>query len=477
MLVRLRPIVYLSSNPLSLIGVVLATLGGGLWLFLLPVLLRGYTENPYLGILSFMILPGVFLLGLILIPTGILFRRASLRHRGLAVTDFPPLTFENAELRRLLSFIAATTVANIIIAAQWGYSAVSYMDSDRFCGLACHRVMSPEYTAHQNWPHSNVACADCHVGAGASGFVEAKISGVRRVFALALNDYSRPIPAPVEGMRPARETCEQCHWEGRFSGNVVSVRPTYASDEQNEVSYTVLMLKVGGPGPRGDATIHGVHLDPNAKIVYTSTDHQRQTIPQVVYTAPNGKVTVYNSADPKTAAQRSALAETRVMDCLDCHSRPAHTFQLPEKAVDLALSSGRINRALPFIKEQAVEALKRDYADRETAVREIAQALDQFYQSKYPQVHESRAPDVKNAIEAVRAIYLRNVFPEMKITWGTYVNNLGHADSVGCFRCHDGNHLSTDGRAIPNDCATCHDVLAMEEKNPKVLTELGYGTK
>lgn len=469
---RLRPVVYLSSNPLSLLGVVLTTLGGGLWLFFLPTLLRGYTRNPYLGILAFMILPGVFVLGLIAIPIGIALRRASLRRRGLPMTDFPPLTWANAELRRLLAFVAAATVANIIIAAQWGYSAVTYMDSDRFCGLACHRVMSPEYTGHMYATHSHVACADCHVGAGASGFVEAKVSGVRRVFALAASSYARPIPAPVENMRPARETCERCHWPQRFSGNRLSVRTSYASDEQNTASYTVLLLKVGGPGQRGGASIHGVHLDPKAKIVYTTADRRRQTIPQVTYTAPDGKVTVYRTKDAKAMPGEV----TRVMDCLDCHNRPAHTFELPEQAVDRALRSGRISAGLPFIKKEAVEVLRREYANEETALREIGQTLDRFYQSRYRQVYDSRGPEVRQAVEAVEAIYSQNIFPEMKVGWGTYVNNIGHTDSPGCFRCHDGDHVSPDGRAIPNDCATCHDALAVEEKNPKILADLGYLT-
>jgi hypothetical protein len=471
---RLRPIVYLSNNPLSLIGVVLVTMAGGLWLFLLPTLLRGEAQNPYLGILSFLLLPGAFFIGLILIPVGILIHRAGLRRRGLPMTEFPPLTFQSHELRRLAAFVIAATAANIIIAAQWGYSAVNYVDSDQFCGKTCHTVMSPEYTAYQDAPHSHVGCAECHIGSGASWFVKAKISGVRQVFAVALNDYARPIHSPVTNLRPARETCEQCHWPQRFIGDLLSVRTSYGSDEQNQAAYTVLRFKVGGVTWRGGVGIHGAHLDPKAKIVYTSTDDKRQVIPQVTYTAPDGKVTVYNASDQKVTPEQLARGENRTMDCMDCHNRPAHTFQLPQKAVDLAISSGRINPALPFIKKQAIEVLKHDYADRDAAVREIATSLNSFYQTKYPQVHDSRGADLENAVGAVKAIYLQNIFPEMKVTWGTYVNNLGHTDSPGCFRCHDGNHMSSDGKAIPNDCSTCHDLLAMEEKDPKVLSALGY---
>jgi len=159
---------------------------------------------------------------------------------------------------------------------------------------------------------------------------------------------------------------------------------------------------------------------------------------------------------------------------VDCHSRPTHTFQLPEKAVDSAMEKGQISPELPFIKREAVAALKRTYADRDTAVREIGASLDKFYQTNYPQVYSSSAAKVKSASEGVQAIYLRNIFPDMKVTWGMYPNNLGHTDFPGCFRCHDGDHTSADGRSIPNDCATCHDLLAVEEKDPKVLSDLGY---
>ena len=475
LLEQLRPIVYLSSNPLSLAGVVVVTLGGGLWLFLLPTLLRGQAQNRYLGIPAFLILPGVFFLGLILIPAGILLRRARLRKRGLPMTDLPPLTFANVELRRLLAFVAATTFANVIIATQWGYSAVHYMDSDRFCGLTCHKVMAPEYTAYQNSPHSHVGCSGCHIGAGASWFVKAKISGVSQLFHVLLNNYPEPIPSPVENLRPARETCEECHWPQRFSGDVFSVRTSYTSTEQNEAAYTVLLLKVGGHTWKGGVGIHGAHLDPKSSIVYTSTDRKRQTIPQVTYTAPNGKVTVYNANDIKVTAQELARGEKRGMDCMDCHNRPAHTFELPERAVDRALGEGRISPQLPFIRKKAVEVLEGKYSDADAAARGIAESLQSFYQSKYPQV---RATDIKNAVETVKTIYAQNVFPDMNVSWGLYPNNIGHMDSPGCFRCHDGNHVSAEGSAIPNDCATCHDILAMEEKSPKVLNDLGYrGTK
>jgi formate-dependent nitrite reductase cytochrome c552 subunit len=196
-------------------------------------------------------------------------------------------------------------------------------------------------------------------------------------------------------------------------------------------------------------------------------------IPQVTYTDDSGKVTVYNSTDVKVKPEDLARGEHRDMDCMDCHNRPTHIFQLPERALDLAMTQGSISPKLPFIKKEALEALKRQYPDHPTAEREIATFLDNFYRTGYVQVYAADSIALKNAIGAVQSIYAQNIFPEMKITWGTYPNNLGHTDFPGCFRCHDGNHTSADGRTISNDCATCHDLLAVGEKDPKVLTELG----
>ncbi len=468
------PIVFLSSNPLSLIGVVLVTTAAVLWVFLLPTLFGHGTNNPYLGIPIFLLLPGLFIFGLILIPIGIALRRRSRRQQGLPVTSIPELSLQSPELRRLLIFIGAASFVNVVIAAQWGYSTVNYMDSAQFCGLTCHKVMQPEYTAYRNSPHENVECAGCHIGPGASWFVKSKLSGVRQVFAVAFNTYSRPIPSPVENLRPARETCEQCHWPARFSGDVFTVKTSYGNDQDNQATSTVLLMKVGGRTWRGSQGIHGVHLADGARMDYVATDRQRQTIPQVTYTAPDGKVTVYTSASSKPTPADLAKGEKRTMDCVDCHNRPTHAFQLPERAVDAAMARGQISPKLPFIKKQAVAVLRANYPDRDTGARQIAASLDQFYRTNYASVASSNASDLKNAISAIQAIYLRNIFPDMKITWGTYPSNIGHMDFPGCFRCHDGDHQSADGRMIPNDCSTCHDLLAVDEKDPKVLSSLGY---
>ena len=469
---RLRPLVYLTNDWISLIGVVIVTTATVFWLFLLPFSLRGESTHPYIGILVFLALPAVFILGLILIPLGIYHRRRRDRASGETRASFPPINWQNRDFRRLASFIALTTFANIVIASQASYSAVSYMDTTGFCGTSCH-VMKPEFTSHENSQHSRVECAGCHIGSGASWFVRSKLSGTGQVIAVMLNNYPRPIPAPVQNLRPARETCEQCHWPQRYTGEKVLVHTSYAADEQNSAATTVLLMKVGGKAWNGTTGIHGAHMAENTRIDYITTDPKRQTIPQVIYTDAAGKQTVYKSTDSKITDEQLAQGQRRTMDCVDCHNRPTHTFRLPERALDDAMSTGDISPSIPFVKQQALAALKQNYSDGDTAQRQIASTLRQFYQMKYPQVYAQERGRVEHAITTVQDIYQHNVFPEMKVTWGTYLNNLGHMDSPGCFRCHDGSHTAPGGKTIPNDCDTCHAVKAMEEKNPAILTDLG----
>jgi len=347
------------------------------------------------------------------------------------------------------------------------------MDSVNFCGTTCHTVMAPEYTTYQNSPHSRVECVECHIGPGAGWFVRSKLSGLRQVFAVTFHTYSRPIPSPVKYLRPARETCEQCHWPQRFTGDKFLVNTSYKDDEKNTPQTDVLLLKVGGRTWQGSVGIHGHHLADNARIRYISTDPERQTIPAVYYTDDQGKTTEFISSDAKPTQQQLDKGEHRVMDCVDCHNRPTHVFELPENAVDKQMSLGRISPDLPFIRKKAVEVLKVNYPTREIAKQSIRDEINNFYRTNYATLYETRRTLVQQAGEEVSAIYLRNIFPDMRLTWGSHPNNLGHNDSPGCFRCHDGSHTSADGQTITNDCSACHQVLAAGEENPKILTDLG----
>jgi hypothetical protein len=471
---RLRPIYFLGQNPLTLTGAVVTTSTAlttiAFWFY--DIFLPG-PPHPYIGLLVFLILPGIFALGLLLIPLGIWLRRRSLRGSGKLPTVFPAIDLGMPVVRRTLEWVAAATVLNLLIVGTASYRGVEYMDSTSFCGTTCHTVMEPEYTTYQNSPHSRVACVECHIGPGAGWFVRSKLSGLRQVVAVTFHTYSRPIPSPVKYLRPARETCEQCHWPQRFTGDKFLVNTSYKDDEKNTPQTDVLVLKVGGRTWQGSVGIHGHHLADNARIRYISTDAQRQMIPVVDYTDDSGKTTEFISSDAKPTQQQLDKGEHRVMDCVDCHNRPTHTFDLPENAVDKQMSLGRISPDFPYIRKKAVEVLKVDYPTRDVAQQSITAEINKFYQTNYPAIYQAQRTVVEQAGAEVARTYLRNIFPDMRVTWGTHPNNIGHNDSPGCFRCHDGSHTSADGQTITNDCSACHQVLAAGEENPKILTDLG----
>src|SRR6202140_4826099 len=469
-----QPIYFLGRNPITLTGAVIATSAAlttiAFWFY--DIFLPG-PPHPYIGLLVFLILPGIFVFGLLLIPLGIWLRRRSLRGSGSLPGIYPAIDLHLPVVRRTLEWVAFATMVNLLIIGTASYRGVEYMDSTSFCGSTCHTVMAPEYTAYQNSPHARVACVECHIGPGAGWFVRSKLSGLRQVAAVTFHTYSRPIPSPVKYLRPARETCEQCHWPQRFTGDKLLVRTNYKEDEKNTPMTTALLMKIGGRTSTGAVGIHGRHLDDGSRIHYISIGENRQVIPGGYYTDDQGKTTEYISTDAKTTKEQLDKGEHRVMDCVDCHNRPTHAFDLPENAVDKQMSIGRISPDLPYIRKKAVEVLKVNYPSRESAKQSIRDEINNFYRTNYAQIYQTRRTLVQQAGEEVSAIYLRNIFPDMRVSWGVHPNNLGHNDSPGCFRCHDGSHTSADGQTITNDCSSCHQVLAAGEENPKVLTDLG----
>jgi hypothetical protein len=471
---RVRMAMFLGLNPISVTGAVLTTSSAftllAFWIYLI---VQAKPIHPYLSIIFFLILPVFFVVGLLLIPLGGWLRRRKLRQRGELPSEYPTIDLRNSTLRRAIIVIAFLTLVNFAILGTASYKGVEYMDSAQFCGQTCHTVMQPEFTAYVNSPHSRLSCVECHIGPGAPWFVKAKISGLRQVLAVGMKTYDTPIPSPVHDLRPARDTCEHCHWPQKVTGDKFLVRTKYASDEKNTPSTSVLLLKIGGRTAEGQVGIHGRHLGDKERIDYVSTDGRRQVIPSVRYVGDDGKIVEYVSTEVKATPEQLAAGEHRQMDCVDCHNRPTHAFEMPERAVDNAITDGRISRDLPFIKREAIAALKATYPDRDTASRQIPEKIAGFYKEKYPDAYRNHRSAVESAGAAVQAIYMRNIFPEMKVTWGTHPNNIGHDDFLGCFRCHDGNHKSSDGKVIANDCDTCHQVLALEEENPKVLADLG----
>lgn len=465
----LQPFFFLGKNPVSLIGAALTSASAmtliGFWL--VDILGHGGSANPYLGIIVFLLLPGIFILGLLLIPIGILARRASLRRAGTLPTVYPKIDLGDPVFRHALDFVVIATFINFVIVGIASYRGVAYMDKPQFCGESCHVVMRPEFTAYQASPHSHVACVDCHVGSGAKSYVEAKVNGTRQLVEVTLNNYPRPVHSPVVNLRPAREICEGCHAPAKYIGEKLLVKTSFADDEKNSMTKSLVLLHLGGRDSLSRLTgIHGVHL---GHIEYIYTDAQRQTIPWVSRQNPDGSTTDFAVSDAATPPQGTR----RLMDCIDCHNRAAHSFQTPEEVLNRAMVEGGISTSLPFIHKKGIELLKAGYASQAEAEQKIKSGLEDFYRGGYASVFAQHRDQIDQAAATLAVLYKQNVFPAMKVTWGTHPNNVGHTYYPGCFRCHDGNHNSKDGKAITQDCAACHNLLAVDEANPKLLTDLG----
>ncbi len=396
-------------------GVVLTTASAAVFL----LLVFQHFDNPYVGIIVFVVIPAIFVLGLILMPLGLVL--ASQRPGGYRKL-LEQLPHRGPQVARLGWAIAFATLANAAILTSAAYHGVAVMDSTQFCGQTCHSVMQPQYVRYQSSPHARVACVECHIGGGASSFVRYKLSGVRQLIRLTRNTYARPIPPAMDRVRPAREICEECHSPQKVQEDRLKIIRHYGDDEQSTEKTTVLLVKIG-------SKIHKAHV--GRDIEYTADRPDPQTIPTVAVAG-------------KTYAAQGAVAGsvTHKMDCMDCHNRSGHDFETPDFAVDRAIAEGRLDRSRPFTRRDAVAALN----------------------GKTP---------INKQPAAVQQIYSDNIYPSMSIAWGTYPNNIGHTAFQGCFRCHDGDHTTKSGETITQDCSACHEIIAADEPNPEILKTLG----
>jgi nitrate/TMAO reductase-like tetraheme cytochrome c subunit len=429
----------LVRNPWSIAGAWLTTVSAIAFIAYYVADALNLLGSPYSGLGGFVALPALFVFGLLLIPFGI-WREGRRRQRGSPAWRWPAIDLGRSTTRRILFAILALTFVNLAIIAVAGLGAKHYMETEEFCGQVCHVPMRPEFTAHKASPHAHVTCVACHVSPGAGGTLKAKMNGTRQLFLVATGDYERPIPVPARGLPVAAHTCERCHSSERMPTDVTWTKREYADDEANTETATTMIVHTG--------RIHW-HARPDVQIEYVASDPKLDTIPYVKLTEPGGRVTEFFAAD---VTSRPAGAVRR-MDCLDCHTRPAHTFSSSaESAVDRAIAAGDIDRRLRFVRREAVAALKTDYPGETAAVEGIRKRLTDFYKD----ADRALAPDLARSVSTVERLYRVNVFPEMKVTWGTYLSNLGHTDRAGCFRCHDESHTSKEGRAIRQDCELCH---------------------
>ncbi len=439
-------------NWVSWSGMVLAASALFAFFLLFAIDLIASHSNPYVGILAYLVAPLFFALGIFLALAGALFRW---RTRRQAVEASAPLAikidFTRPRDRRLLGLFAIASVAFLFVTALGSYETYQYTESVHFCGQQCHLPMGPQLVAAQQTSHARVECVACHVGPGAAAYFRTKVNGVKQLYHTIRNDFERPIRVTKANPRPAQAICEQCHWPNRYVGNVARTYRHFLSDEKNTPFGVRLLLNVGGADPT-NGPVGGIHWHMNVanKIEYIATDELRLNMPWVRMTDSQGKVTVFKTPDFKDDPNKFQIHR---MDCMDCHSRPAHKVHTPNSAVDLALATGELDPRVPWVKARVVAALVKPYKTKSEGLHEIASQL----RKDYPDPAQS-GPIIKVAEQ----IYASNFFPEVKLDWRTHPDFVGHKDWNGCFRCHDGKHTARDGKMSikASDCKACHLILA-----------------
>ncbi len=457
----------LVGNWVGIFGVVVAVCCLFVELFLIAVdLFQGFRQ-PYMGILIYLIVPSFVWIGLIFGGVGAWLELR--RRKKLTAAEARDEASGERRTRQLVVALACTSLF-LLLTSLGSYRAFQVTESSEFCGALCHTPMKPEYTTYKISPHARVRCTECHIGPGASWFVRSKLSGLYQVYATVTNSYPRPIPVPVQNLRPAPETCEQCHWPAKFFGWVELRRQFFLPDKQNTPWNIRLLVKVGGADPT-KGPVEGIHWHMNVgnRMEYIATDESRQTIPWVrVTNRQTGAVTVYQSKNDPLTPQQKTLP-VRVLDCVDCHNRPTHIFDSPYTALDASLWLGRIDPAIPSIKAKAAEALVKaaGAVSQAPGIALIAEKLSKGYPDYQDQ------PKIGQAISETQRIFRDNFFPEMKTDWKVRPNNIGHYIWPGCFRCHDGSHVNETGRAISNACNSCHIITAQGGQQPETMSLQG----
>lgn len=451
----------LLRNYISFVGmaIIVASLTSTTLLFLIEI--TSPVENAYMGILTYIIFPSVMIFGIFVAILGMIIeRRRRRRDKPHTIMAYPKLDLNDPRSRRTFMAFLIVTFVFISASAFGSYRAFEYTESVTFCGQTCHTVMKPEFTAYQAGAHARVRCVDCHVGSGAGWYVRSKLSGAYQLYSVTFNKYSRPIATPVHNLRPAPETCEQCHWPEKFFGAQMKIFNRYGFDERNTRRERRMLINVGGGSPKA-GQVTGIHWHMNIanEVTYIATDERRQVIPWVRIKDRYGNETEYQYKFKPLSADEVANTPKRKMDCVDCHNRPAHVYQPPDVAVDDSFTAERLDPSLPFLKRQAVEVLSGTYETTDQALKAIDDGLTQFYTTKYPDLYTQKEATIRDAVAEVQRIYQTYFFPEMKTDWQTHPNNIGHLHTSGCFRCHDGQHVSNTGKVITNDCNVCHTMI------------------
>jgi len=467
---------YSTQNWLSLIGATIALISLFMIIFLFVIATVFHQQHSYLGLIVYILLPGVLITGLLLIPIGMFLTYRKRKRTGEEkIPDWPKIDLNDIRYRNAFFIFAVGTTIFLFLSAVGSYEAFHFTESVEFCGSICHSVMHPEYTAYQHSPHARVSCVDCHVGSGADWYIRSKLSGLYQVYAVLANVYPRPIPTPVKNLRPARETCEQCHWPEKFYAQKLRLERHYLNDENNTRWDIRLKIKIGADHSALGLTegIHW-HINPDVRIEYIASDEKYEEIPWVRYTnKKTNKTVIYQDENNPVPDSLINAQNTRTMDCMDCHNRPSHSYKPPTFFINEAITAGDIPVELPEIKSVAVEICAEEFPSTDSAMSYIDKTISEHYESNYPEIYAKQQPMIRKAIAGFQAYYSQNIFPEMKVRWSAYPNHIGHMEFNGCFRCHNDTHISENGEKIGRDCNLCHTIEAQGEKDNLMAAAFG----
>ncbi|MBG0858130.1 MAG: NapC/NirT family cytochrome c [Bacteroidales bacterium] len=464
-----------SRNWITVIGSLIAGLNF-LLIIILFIISTVFNKNETnLGLFIYIVLPGFLLVGLIMIPLGMIIRRRKMRKASdEEKKHLPVIDLNNPRQKTAFIIFTAATIVFLFLTTYGSFEAYHITESVEFCGTLCHKVMEPEYTAYQNSPHANVTCVECHVGSGASWYVKSKLSGLYQVYATITKTYPSPIETPLHDLRPARETCERCHWPQKFYSRTLQTNKYFLTDSVNSEWDIMLQMKIG-PEYSALGFKEGIHwhINPSVNIEYISENDRREIITYVRYTnKETGEVIDFRNPDYPVSDSLVAASNSRTMDCIDCHNRPSHNYSSPPVYFDRAMLTGAVSKDIPFMKKTAMEVLRNTFTDKDTALMQIKDAIINFYRSDHNDYYAANTNLIEESVTAVQSAFSQNTFPRMKVTYDVYPDHISHLESEGCFRCHNDVFVSSSGRKITRDCNLCHTIVGQGKPGMMQFTSI-----
>lgn len=461
-----------TQNWISLVGITIAAISFFMAVFLFTISQLLLAKGNYLGLVTYIILPMIMIVGLLFVPIGMVVKRKKMQQTGETPEGWPRIDLNDSRYRNAFFIFVIGSTILLFASAIGSYEAFHFTESVEFCGELCHSVMEPEHVAYQYSSHAKVACVDCHVGSGVDWYARSKLSGLHQVIAVLSNSYQKPISTPIANLRPARETCEECHWPQKFYANSLRLERHYLTDEENTEWDIHLQMKTSsGISANGLSTGIHWHINPDVQIDYFPGEDPNETIPWVKYiNKKTGEEHIYTAGDEPDALDDKLI---RTMDCMDCHNRPSHSFKPPSNFVDDGITAGEIPSDLPEIKSLSMEIMDESYQTKTEAHEAIHNKVMEFYEENYEELYKNDLEKIEMAIAGLTKRFSINIFPAMQVSWKVYPNNIGHQTFNGCFRCHNNEMESESGRVISNDCNMCHTILA--QGSPGKMEKAPYG--